>query len=219
MRYPATEKLEIIRLVEQSHLPVKKTLAQLGVPKTTFYRWYDRYQAFGYEGLRDRRPHPCGVWNRIAEDVREAFVELALDEPDLSPRELAVRFTDEKKHYISEASAYRILKARDLITSPAFAVVKAADEFRNKTTRPNELWQTDFTYLKIIGWGWCYLSTILDDHSRYVVAWRLCATMKAAAAPARRSLRHPASRSWSCPSGSARRAAPRRRCATPRSGL
>ncbi|SDE80536.1 Homeodomain-like domain-containing protein [Ruegeria marina] len=39
MRYPATEKLEIIRLVERSHLPVTKTLAQLGVPKTTFYRW------------------------------------------------------------------------------------------------------------------------------------------------------------------------------------
>ena len=151
MRYPASEKLEIIRLVEESHLPAKTTLAMLGIPKTTFYRWYDRYQAFGEAGLKDRRPHPGRVWNRIPDEVREEVVELALDEPDLSPREVAVRFTDEKKHYISEASAYRILKARDLVTSPAFAVVKAADEFRDKTTRPNELWQTDFTYLKIIG--------------------------------------------------------------------
>ena len=119
-------------------------------------------------GLEDRRPHPGRVWNRIPDDVREEVVNLALDEPDLSPRELAVRFTDEKKHYISEASAYRILKERDLITSPAFVVVKAADEFRDKTTRPNELWRTDFTYLKIIGWGWCCLSTILDDYNRYV---------------------------------------------------
>ncbi len=58
-------------------------------------------------------------------------------------------------------------------------VIRAADEFRDKTTRPNELWQTDFTYLKVIGWGWFYLSTILDDYSRYIIAWKLCTTMKA----------------------------------------
>ena len=74
MRYPATEKLEIIRLVEQSHLPVKKTLAQLGIPKTTFYRWYDRYQAFGEEGLEDRRPPPGRVWNRIPDEIRQDVV-------------------------------------------------------------------------------------------------------------------------------------------------
>jgi transposase InsO family protein len=47
------------------------------------------------------------------------------------------------------------------------------------TTAPNQLWQTDFTYLKVIGWGWFYLSTILDDFSRYIIAWKLCTTMKA----------------------------------------
>jgi len=179
MRYPASEKLEIIRLVEQSHLPVKRTLAQLGIPKTTFYRWYDRYLAFGEAGLEDRRPHPGRVWNRIPDEVRERVVDLALEEPELSPRELAVRFTDWEKHFVSEASVYRILKAQDLITSPAFNVIKASDEFHEKTTRPNELWQTDFTYLKVVGWGWFYLSTILDDYSRYIVAWKLCTTMKA----------------------------------------
>ena len=179
MRYPASEKLEIIRLVEQSHLPAKRTLEMLGIPKTTFYRWYDRYRAFGEAGLEDRRPHPGRVWNRIPDDIRQAVIELAIEETDLSPRELAVRFTDTRKHFVSEASVYRILKAQDLITSPAFIVVKAADEFRDKTTRPNELWQTDFTYLKVIGWGWYYLSTILDDYSRYVIAWKLCSTMKA----------------------------------------
>ena len=104
---------------------------------------------------------------------------MALEETDLSPRELALRFTDEKRSFVSEATVYRLLKAHDLITSPAFVVVKAADAFHTKTTRPNEMWQTDFTYFKIIGWGWVYLSTVLDDFSRYVIAWKLCTTMRA----------------------------------------
>ncbi|MBO6919359.1 MAG: transposase family protein, partial [Rhizobiaceae bacterium] len=54
---------------------------------------------------------------------------------------------------------------------------KAADEFRDKTTAPNQLWQTDFTYLKIIGWGWFYLSTVLDDYSRYIISYKLTPTM------------------------------------------
>ena len=178
MRYPAPEKLEIIRLVEQSHLPVRRTLAQIGVPPATFYRWYDLYQTGGPEALEDRSPKPDRVWNRIPDEVREQIVQLALDEPELSPRELAVHFTDTESYFVSEASVYRLLKAHDLITSPAFIVIKAADEFKDKTTAPNQLWQTDFTYLKVIGWGWFYLSTILDDYSRYIIAWKLCTTMK-----------------------------------------
>lgn len=178
MRYPASEKLEIIRLVEQSHLPTKQTIERLGIPRTTFYRWYDRYLTGGAEALEDRSPKPLRVWNRIPEDVRQRIVYMALDEPELSPRELAVRFTDTQRYFVSEASVYRLLKAHDLITSPAFVVIKAADEFRDKTTAINQMWQTDFTYIKIVGWGWYYLSTILDDYSRYVVAWKLCTTMK-----------------------------------------
>ena len=120
MRYPAAEKLEIIRIVEQSHQSARKTL----------------------------------------------------EATELSPRALAVRFTDTKDYFVSEATVYRLLKAHDLITSPAFIVVKAAKEFTDKTSRPNEMWQTDFTYFKIIGWGWMYLSIILDDYSRYIIAWR-----------------------------------------------
>jgi len=179
MRYPASEKLEIIQLVEQSHLPARRTLDKLGISRPTFYRWYDRHQSGGPEALEDRRPHPGRVWNRIPEDVRDRVVKLALDEPTLSPRELAVRFTDREKYFVSEASVYRLLKAHDLITSPAFVVVKAAEAFTEQTTAPNQLWQTDFTYLKVTGWGWFYLSTILDDYSRYIVAWKLCTTMRA----------------------------------------
>jgi len=160
-------------------LPAKRTLDTLGVPRTTFYRWYDRYLSSGVEVLEDKSPKPGRVWNRIPDDIRERIVELALEEPELSPRELAVRFTDTQSYFVSEASVYRLLKAHDLIASPAFVVIKAAEEFRDKTTAINQMWQTDFTYLKVIGWGWFYLSTILDDFSRYIIAWKLCTTMKA----------------------------------------
>jgi len=179
MRYPASEKLEIIRIVEQSHLPAKKTLDQLGIARRTFYRWYDRYVEGGPEALEDRPSRPSRVWNRIGEDIQSQIIDMALEQSELSPRELAVRFTDEKRYFVSEATVYRLLKAHDLITSPAFVVIKAAEEFKDKTTRPNEMWQTDFTYFKIIGWGWVYLSTVLDDFSRYIIAWKLCTTMRA----------------------------------------
>ncbi len=179
MRYSASEKLEIIRLVEESTLPVRRTLEKIGIPHATFYRWYDLYHTGGPEALEDQQPKPDRVWNRIPDDVRERIIRLALDEPAISPRELAVRFTDTKGYFVSEASVYRLLKAHDLIASPAFIVMKAADEFKDKTTAPNQLWQTDFTYLKVISWGWFYLSTVLDDFSRYIIAWKLCTTMKA----------------------------------------
>ncbi len=179
MRYSASEKLEIIRTVETSSLPVRKTLDRIGIPKSTFYAWLDRYVSGGLDALDDHRPEPKRVWNRIPDDVRERIVSLALDEPDLSPREVAVAFTDRERSFVSEASVYRLLKARGLVTSPAFIVMKAADKFANPTTAINQLWQTDFTYLKVTGWGWFYLSTVLDDFSRYIVAWKLCTTMAA----------------------------------------
>ena len=178
MTYPAAEKFEIIRMVEDSHLPARHVLAKIGISRTTFYRWCDRYEREGEPGLADRRSGPSRVWNRIPDDVRQHVIDMALNRPELSPRELATSFVDEKGYFVSESSVYRLLKAHDLITSPAFTVIKAADEYHTKTTAPNQMWQTDFTYLKVIGWGWFYLSTILDDYSRYIVAWRLCTTMK-----------------------------------------
>lgn len=179
MRYAASEKLEIIRLVEGSHLSARLTLAKLGIPRTTFYRWYDRYLRRGEAGLQDQSAKPRHVWNRIPDEVRRKVVKLALQETELSPRELAVTFTDRESYFVSEASVYRVLKAHDLITSPAFIVIKAASEFKDKTTAINQLWQTDFTYLKVLGWGWFYLSTILDDYSRYIISWKLCTNMRA----------------------------------------
>ena len=161
MRYPASEKLEIIQLVERSHLPAKQTLDMLDIPRTTFYRWYARFRLEGQDALRDKAPLPGRIWNRIPDAVRDSLITLALDRPELSPRELAVTFTDSEGYFVSESSVYRLLKAHDLITSPAFIVIKAASEFKDKTTAINQMWQTDFTYLKIIGWE--KLDVSVDD--------------------------------------------------------
>ncbi len=82
MRYPATEKLEIIRTVEGSHLPIKKTLDMLGIPRTTFYRWYDRYVEGGFDALADRAPRPKSIWNRIPQDRRDDLIAFSLVLPE-----------------------------------------------------------------------------------------------------------------------------------------
>ena len=179
MRYTQAEKLEIIRLVDESDLPAKRTLAQLGVSKSTFYDWYRRYLDDGPAGLAPRPSQRRRFWNRIPDLERERLVEIALQKPELSARQLAWHITDNEGYFISERSVYRILKNFDLLTSPAYIVMSAADEFQHKTKRVHELWQTDFTYFKITGWGWYYLSTVLDDYSRYIVSWKLTKSMAA----------------------------------------
>ncbi len=125
-------KAEIIELFEQSHMPAKRrstSSASLGPPTEV-----GSLSGRRAEALADHRSRPDRVWNRIPDDVRGQIIDLALELPELSPRELAVRFTDERKYFVSEASVYRLLKAHDLITSPAYVVIKAANEFKDKTT-------------------------------------------------------------------------------------
>jgi transposase InsO family protein len=179
MRHSTSEKLEIIRVVENSALGVKRTLAELGINRSTFYAWYKRYREGRASALKPRPSQKRRFWNAIPPDVRQRVVETALEHLDKSPRELAWYLTDTQGHYISESSVYRILKAHDLITSPAYTVLSAKDKFDQPTTRVNQMWQTDFTYLKVVHWGWYYLSTVLDDYSRYILAWKLCEGMSA----------------------------------------
>lgn len=174
MRHSQSEKLEIIRVVEDSSLGVKQTLRELDVNRSTFCGGYDRYLKRGAERLTDRTSHRRQFWNAIPLWVKEQVVETALDHLDKSPRELACHITDSQKYFISESSVYRILKVYGLITSPAYTVLSAKDKFDQPTTRIDQLWQTDFTYMKIIHWGWYYLSTVMDDYSRYILSWRLC---------------------------------------------
>lgn len=179
IRRSAAEKMEIIRVVEQSPLPVGRVLEQLNVPRSSFYEWYRQYLKEGEDGLSPRQRERRQFWNRIPEQVQGQIMELALEHPDKSSREIAWLFTDREQYFVSESSVYRLLKRFDLVTTPAFEVVTAADTFGTPTKRVNELWQTDFTYIKIQGWGWYYLSTVLDDFSRYILAWKLTPTMAA----------------------------------------
>ncbi len=177
MRFSQQEKYEIIRIVEESEIGVNRTLKELEISKSTFYNWYGRYLQKGFDGLVSKQRH--STWNKIPPQIKEMVVEQALELADLSPRELACHITDHMGYFISESSVYRILKAQGLVTSPAYVVMSASNEFKDKTSRLNQMWQTDFTYLKVVGWGWYYLSTILDDYSRYIISWDLCKTMKA----------------------------------------
>ena len=171
--------MEIIHLVEHSDLPVKQTLEKLQVPRSTFYNWYGRYQELGPNGLRPKASRCSQFWNRIPDPVRKQIVELALEHPEESPRQIAYRFIEEKSYFVSESSVYRILKSFDLIQSPAFEVITAKEKFENPTKRVNEMWQTDFTQFLVIDWGWYYLSTVLDDYSRYILSYTLSRTMNA----------------------------------------
>jgi len=142
MRHSQSERMEIIQLVENSELSIRKTLAELEVPRSTFYDWYRRYQKDGYDGLADQKTGPRQFWNQIPESVQEQVVELALAHPEKSSRQLAWQFTDDQEYFVSESSVYRILKSFDLVQSPAFLMVTAQDKFENPTTKVNELWQT-----------------------------------------------------------------------------
>ncbi|WP_442922080.1 IS3 family transposase [Microcoleus sp. ARI1-A3] len=178
-RMTQSEKMEIITLVEQSPLSVKATLRELGINRSTFYEWYKRYLTDGYDGLADPTYCRTSAWNQLPLAEKGRVVELALERPDLSCRELACYIVDNEGWFVSESTVYRILKSRGLVTTPAYRLMEAADQFYNPTTAPNQLWQTDFTYFKIKNWGWYYLSTVLDDYARYILAWELCPGMQA----------------------------------------
>ena len=178
MRYSQSEKMEIIRIVESSEIGVVRTLKELAIPKSTFYKWYHRYLEEGYDGLAPKKSGERRFWNQLPPWERQKVVDIALDKPELSPRELAHHITDNERWFISESTVYRILKSHGLVTSPAHIVMAASDSFKDKTTYVHQMWQTDFTYLKVVAWGQYFLSTILDDYSRYIIHWELCSSMK-----------------------------------------
>ena len=170
-------KLEVLRAVEASGLPVREVLRQLEIPRSTYYRWRHSFRRRGLAGLRDRPPGSRRVWNEIQPQERDRILETALLFPERSPREVSYQVTDHCGFTVSESSVYRILKAEGLIREVQLLSFPAESEYRIKTTRINQQWQTDATYLLVKNWGWYYLISVLDDFSRRILAWGLQPSM------------------------------------------
>jgi RNA-directed DNA polymerase len=169
----AERKGEVIDLVRRSPLSKARTLEELGIPRSTFYRWQRRFRQQGEVGLVDRRPQPGTVWNRLTPQEEETILREALRQPELSSRELACWVTDHGGFSVSESSVYRLLKRPGLIREVQVLGFPAGKEYPVKTTRINEPWQSDASYFFVVGWGWYYLISVLDDYSRFILAWDL----------------------------------------------
>ena len=165
--------------MEQSSLSIRRTLAPIGIPRSTFYDWYSRYQEGGIEALEDGKPRPQRIWNKIPDKIRTAIVSLALEVAGPVAAGARRQLHGHERQLCVRGQRLSALERPWSDHEPGLYPMKAADRFADPTTAPNQLWQTDFTYLKVIGWGWFYLSTVLDDFSRYILAWKLCTTMAA----------------------------------------
>jgi len=166
----AKEKSEIIALVTGSELPCRRTLTQLGLPRSTYYRWLKRQT----EGrLEDRKGGSSLPWNKISPEEETRVLSEARASPELSCRQLAWKVTDSGDTYVSESTVYRILKREGLIKPAEIIGFKAGKEYHRKTKRPNELWASDCCHLRVIDWGWYYLETVMDDFSRFILSWDL----------------------------------------------
>jgi len=166
----AQEKSEVLALVTGSELPCHRALAQLGLPRSTYYRWLKRQTE---EKLEDRKGGSSLPWNKISPEEEARVLAEARVSPELSPRQLAWKVTDSGRTYISESTVYRILKREGLIKPAEIIGFKAAKEYRRKTKRPNELWASDCCHLRVTYWGWYYLETVMDDFSRFILGWDL----------------------------------------------
>ena len=172
----AVEKKEILTLVAESALPRRCALAQLGLAKSTYYRWLRR-QAEGR--LQDRKGGSPVPWNKLTPEEESRVLTLARASPELSARQIALRMVDLEGLYVSESTVFRILKRQGLIKPVKIVGFKAGKEYHRKTKKPNELWATDCAHLKVVGWGWYYLVTVMDDFSRFILAWELKSDMAA----------------------------------------
>jgi putative transposase len=173
VRREARVKAEVLQLVEHSPLPVRQTLKEVQIAASTYYRWRRRYAEQGLAGLEDLPPVPRKVWNKLKEEERQYVVAYALEQPALSSREVATRLVDTKGRFIFEATVYRILKEAGLIQPPETKGFPAGKEYQVKTHQPNELWHTDASYCFVVGWGYYYLISVLDDYSRMILGWKV----------------------------------------------
>jgi putative transposase len=173
----ANQKLEILRTIETLDLPVKEALSRLDVPISTYYRWRKNFRRDGMDGLRDRSPYTGVTWNELLPKEREKVLEVADLYPAWSPREVSFHISDNCGFTVSESTVYRTLKAEGLIKPRKERGFPAGTEYTMKTKRINEMWQTDASHILVKNWGWYYLISVLDDHSRKILGWRLQPSM------------------------------------------
>jgi len=161
------EKAMVLALVSKSTASKSQTLAQIGIPRRTYYNWVRQEKAGGEKSVK-RRP-----WNRIKADEEQMVIYHARASPELSPRQLSLKLVDGYGCWISESTVYRILKREGLVKRAEVKGFAAGKEYHHKMKRPNEMWATDCSYLRVIDWGYYYLVTVMDDYSRYILAWDL----------------------------------------------
>ena len=165
----AAEKAEVLTKVASSPLPKRKVLGELGIPKSTYYRWLRRHDHQGLEG------HAGGgkpTWNRLTSQEVHYVLSAARQTPELSCRQLAAWITDNQGFSVSESTVYRILRREGLVKRPEMRLV-AGKEYHRKTTGPHQMWATDASYFRVVGWGYYYLVTVMDDYSRFILAQKL----------------------------------------------
>jgi putative transposase len=171
----AGEKAAVLARVDASPEPKRHVLAKLGIPKSTYYRWVTRAE----EGsLEDKTSDGWIPWNKLTPEEKSMVLKVAHEMPELSSRQLSAWITDHKGFSASESTVYRILRREGLIKSPEIRLV-AGKEYHRKTTHPHQMWATDASYFKVVGWGYYYLVTVMDDYSRFILAWKLQRDMTA----------------------------------------
>jgi len=172
----ASERARALTVVAVSPLSKAQVLARMGAPRRTYYNWVRREKE---RGVRDGTCKSRRPWNKVAREEETLVIDMARSSPELSPRQLAFRLVDRNGIWISESTVYRILKREGLVRSVEVKGFAAGKEYHRKTKRPNEMWATDCIYLRVVGWGYYYLITVMDDYSRYILAWELRTDMRA----------------------------------------
>ena len=165
----AGDKAIILVQVENQSRGKRQALMALGISKSSYYRWCQGQPDSGNR----KRP-----WNRITPEEDDKILAVAREYPDLSSRRLAAWITDNAAFAVSESTVYRILRREGLVKRQE-TQLSAADEYHTKTTRPHQMWATDASYFRVVGWGYYYLVTVMDDYSRFILAWKLQKDMSA----------------------------------------
>jgi len=171
----AVEKAAILARVETLAGHKRQALTELGIPMSTYYRWRQGQRGQGLESHSGEGRRP---WNRLTPEEDGKILAAAREAPELSSRQLAAWITDNAGFAVSESTVYRILRREGLVKRPEVQLA-AGKEYHTKTTGPHQMWATDASYFRVVGWGYYYLVTVMDDYSRFILAWKLQRDMAA----------------------------------------